>query len=154
MKTRFSLLIAVTAALLAGTTAMASDIYTWTDKDGNVHYEDRPIANTPVERLRIVSRNTDNTAVKARVDERLEAKAIIQQVASEAPPEMSRQDLRAEQAKREEKCAEVRGRLQRFLRSRRLYKEGESGEREYLDEAATLAARDRVQGQIKEYCGS
>lgn len=154
MKTRYSLLLAVTAALLTGATAMAGEIYTWIDKDGGVHYEDRPIADTPIERVQIVSRNTDNTAVKARVDERLQAKAIIQQVASEAPPEMSRQDRRAEQEKRQGKCQEYRSRLERFLRSRRLYKEGESGEREYLDEAATLAARDRVQGQIKEYCGS
>lgn len=154
MKTRYSLLIAITATLLAAATAMATDVYTWIDNDGNVHYEDRPVGNMAVTRHQIVSRNTDNAAVKARVDERLQARAIIKQVASEAPPEMSRQDLRAEQAKREEKCVEVRGRLERFLRSRRLYKEGESGEREYLDEAATLAARDRVQGQIREYCGA
>jgi len=80
MKTRFSLLIAVTAALLAGTTAMASDIYTWTDKDGNVHYEDRPIANTPVERLRIVSRNTDNTAVKARARRSAQKSEVVSSV--------------------------------------------------------------------------
>lgn len=152
--TRYSLLITLATALLVSATAVAGDIYKWTDKDGSVHYEDRPIANVPMERLELLTRNTDNAAVQARVAERRSAKATAKQVASEAPSEMSRQEIRAEQQKRQQKCQEYRDRLERFLRSRRLYKEGESGEREYLDEAATMAARDRVQGQILEYCGS
>jgi hypothetical protein len=152
--TRYSLVITIAAALLASATAVAGDIYKWIDDDGSVHYEDRPVANVPMERLQLLTRNTDNAAVQARVAARRKARATALQVASEAPPDMSRQEIRAEQQKRQQKCQEYRDRLERFLRSRRLYKEGASGEREYLDEAATMAARNRVQGQIQEYCGS
>ena len=152
--TRYSLFITIATALLVSATAVAGDIYKWTDEDGSVHYEDRPIGGVPMERLELVTRNTDSAAVQARVEARRNARATADQIASEAPPDMSRQEIRAEQEKRQQKCQEFRDRLERFLRSRRLYKEGESGEREYLDEAATLAARDRVQGQIQEYCGT
>ena len=43
--------------------------------------------------------------------------------------------------------------MQRFVTSRRLYREDEAGERVYLDEAETQAARQRVEDQISEYCG-
>ena len=151
---RYSLLITVAAILATSGTAVASEIYKWTDADGNVHYEDRPGSGAAVERLAIVSRNTDNSAVQARVSADRKARAAAAQVASEAPPEMSKADLQAEQQKRQEQCQMYRDRLEAFLRSQRLYREDEAGERQYLDEDEIMAARTRVEGQIKEYCGA
>ena len=48
----------------------------------------------------------------------------------------------------------VRDRLQAFLRSQRLYQEGDDGDRNYLSEEEVMAAREKVEGQIEEYCGS
>jgi hypothetical protein len=45
-------------------------------------------------------------------------------------------------------------RLQRFVTSRRLYREDESGERVYLDEEQSQAARERVQQQVEEHCSN
>jgi hypothetical protein len=42
--------------------------------------------------------------------------------------------------------------LQKFVVSRRLYREDENGERVYLDPEETQAARDRVEGQVEEFC--
>lgn len=151
--TRNALLIIAAAALITSGTAVAGEIYKWTDADGNVHYEDRPTADAPIERLTIASRNTDNTVVQARLEADREARAAANQVASEAPPEMTREEIRAEQAERQERCVEARDRLEQFLSSQRLYREDESGEREYLEEDEVQAARTRVEGQIKEYCG-
>ena len=145
------------AALLASGLAVGGEIYKWVDEDGNVHYEDRPIAeaNASVERVVDVrSRNTDEAAVAARVDERRKAQAAADQVESEAPQEMSREELRAEQQARHEKCQSYRAQLQSFLASTRLYREDEDGERSYLDEDQTMAARARVEGKIQEYCGA
>lgn len=151
--TRNPLLIIAAAALITSGTAVAGEIYKWTDADGNVHYEDRPTADAPIERLAIASRNTNNTVVQARLEAAREARAVADQVASEAPPEMTREEVRAEQAKRQERCESARDRLEQFLSSQRLYREDESGEREYLEEDEVQAARTRVEGQIKEYCG-
>ena len=154
MKRFRQILVLTIAALLTSGMALASEIYKWTDDDGNVHYVDRPTGQPDETRLDIYSSRTDNAAVQARLQARREARATAEQVASEAPPEMSKEELRAEQQQRQERCQMYRDRLERFLRSQRLYQEDESGERVYLDEEQTLAARARVEEQIKEYCGS
>lgn len=148
------LLVAMLAAALASGVALASDIYKWTDEDGNVQYVDRPTGQPDETRLDIFSARTDNTAVQARVQQRREARAAAEQVASEAPPDMSEDELRAEQQQRREQCQQYRARLENYLQSQRLYEEDENGERVYLDEEQTLAARARVEEQIEEYCGS
>ncbi len=150
---RYSLLITFAAALITSGTAIAGEIYKWTDADGNVHYEDRPTFGAPIERLAIASKKTDNSAVQARLEANREARATAEQVASEAPPEMSREEVRAEQQKRTEQCQMYRARLESFINSQRLYREDDAGERVYLEEKEILAARTRVEEQIKEYCG-
>ena len=142
------------AALLASGLASGGEIYKWTDEDGNIHYEDRPIGKTDVEHVDVVSRNTDNSVVQARLDADREARAAARQVASEAPPEMTKEELRAEQQDRQEKCQMYRDRLQAFLRSTRLYQEDAEGGRNYLSEEEIMAARSKVEGQIQEYCGA
>lgn len=142
------------AALLFGGATVAGEIYKWVDEDGNAHYEDRPIADADIERLKIASRNTDNEAIQARQRADREARAAARQVAAEAPTEMSKQEVRAEQEKRQEQCQIYRDRLVQFSRSQRLFEEGEDGERKYLDDAETETAHNRVQQQIDKYCGA
>jgi hypothetical protein len=142
------------AALMASGLVTAGEIYKWTDEDGNVHYEDRPVGKTDMEHVDIVSRSTDNTVVQARVDADRQARAAKRQVAAEAPPEMSKEEIRAEQQARQEKCQMYRDRLQAFLRSTRLYEEDDGGDRNYLSEEEVMAARTKVEDQIQEYCGA
>jgi len=142
------------AALLASGMAVAGEIYKWTDNDGNVHYEDRPTAGTEIERLDVRSSNTDNTIVQARLDQDRKARDAARQVASEAPPEMTKTEIRAEQEERQERCQYYRDRLGAFLSSRRVYEENAAGEKTYLDDDEILAARSAVEEEINEYCGS
>jgi hypothetical protein len=152
---RFRLVFTVSAAalLFSGATS-AGEIYKWIDDNGNARYEDRPIAEADIERLNIVSKSTDNEAIQARQRAESEARAAARQVAAEAPQEMSKQELRAEQEKRQEQCQMYRDRMVQFSRSQRLFEEGEDGERRYLDDAQTVAAHNRVQQQIDKYCGT
>ena len=154
MKRLRHLLVFSIAALMASGLAVGSEIYKWTDEDGNVHYVDRPTGQPDETRLDVYSSRTDNTVVQARIQARREARAAAEQAASEAPPEMTKEEIRAAQRERQQKCEQYRAQLEQYLRSQRLYKEDESGERVYLDEEQTLAARDRVQKQINEYCGA
>ena len=82
----------------------------------------------------------------ARV-ERHEAEAGAAEEAAKAEAEK-----RTEAEERSTKCAAARATMERFVRSRRLYQEDDNGERVYLDEAETLAARQRVENQVSEYC--
>ena len=121
----------------------AGDIYKWTDEDGNVHYGDRPTSELSEEPLAVSSGLTDSSKVPALY----EAKA-----AAIEPGEPTPEELRAQALEQEKKCATSKARLQRFLTSRRLYKQDANGERVYLDEDETLAERERAQSQVEEYC--
>ena len=150
---RYALMITVAVALIAGGTALAGEIYKWTDENGNVHYEDRPLGGEATERVNIVSRNTDHSAVKASIDARRERVAAREEArAGRAAAEAEAAKAQADAEDREQKCADYRARLETYLQSSRLYREDASGERTYLDEKQILEARAKVQEKIQEYC--
>ena len=143
------------ATLLASGLAAGGEIYKWIDENGNVHYEDRPISEGNVERVvGVQSRNTDTVAVAARVDELRKARAAARQAEAEASEGTSKEELRAEQQARHDKCQSYRSKLQAFLTAPRMYEQDASGERDYLDEDEIMAARSRVEEKIQEYCGA
>lgn len=148
----FALVFAM--ALAAGGVA-ANDIYKWTDANGTVHYGDRPSGADSEERLQIGSRPTDPARIQRIVEARQDARtAGAEADAERAAGEPSPEELRARAEERAQKCEMYKERLQRFVTSRRLYREDESGERVYLDEEQTLAARARVQQQVEEHCSN
>ena len=146
--TALALILAVT---VTGTVS-ASEIYKWVDEDGGIHYGDRPTGAASEERLTVRSRPTNPEAVQSQVVARLNAQTARATAAASAPQGPSEEELRAEARERAEKCSTYRQRLEKFVQSRRLYREDESGERVYLDEDETQAARERVQNQVEEYC--
>lgn len=142
-------LAAVAVSLSAA--ALASDVYKFIDADGNVNYVDRPSGEPSEELLDITSKPTDHSVIQARVQARVDAKNAAREAAA-APTQLTPKEARAEREKRQQECQSFRDRLERFVQSRRLYREDEQGERVYLDEEQTRAARDRVEQQIKEHC--
>ncbi len=138
--------IAITLMLAMATagTAMAGDIYKWTDEDGNIHFGDKPIGEQP-ERLAIQSKPTDPAKIQAMAQARSQSAAKAAEEAATAEPEgPSPEELQAEADERSQKCTTYRAQLQQYVTSRRLYREDESGERVYLDEGEMLAAREQV----------
>ena len=135
----FSIMFVVSSAGIT----FAGDIYKWTDEDGNVHYGDRPMSEPSEEPLAVSSELTDPT--KDEVDNELIA------TASEVV-KPSAEELRTQAPEGEEKCDAYKARLRKLLASRSSYKDGENGERVYLDEDDIVAARERAQNQIEKYC--
>ena len=133
-------------------TAAAAEIYKWVDAEGNVQYGDRPSGADSEVQLQIASRPTDPERIQAQTTARLEQQASAREAAAAVPQGPSEEELRAEAAERAEKCTMYRARLEKFVQSRRLYREDANGERVYLDEAETQAARENVQHQVEEYC--
>ena len=149
---RSALFVIATASLLVGGTALSGEIYKWTDADGNVHYEDRPVGDD-VERLKVISSNTDSDAVQASVEARHDREAARSEARSKRDEEdQAAAEARAEAAQRDVKCQESRSRMQTYLQSRRLYKQDDAGERVYLDEDQTTQARADAQEMIQKYC--
>jgi len=143
----------VLLTLASAGTAFASDIYKWVDADGNVHYGDRPAGQQP-ERVAIDSKPTNPSAVNQQYQASMHARVEPHQAAAEAAEEAAKAEAekRAEAEERSKKCAASRATMESFVRSRRLYREDDNGERVYMDEAETLAARQRVEDQVNEYC--
>ena len=149
---RNALFVIATASLLVGGTALSGEIYKWTDADGNVHYEDRPVGDD-VERLKVISSNTDSDAVQASVEARHDREAARSEARSKRDEDdQAAAEARAEAAQRDVKCQESRSRMQAYLQSRRLYKQDDAGERVYLDEDQTTQARADAQEMIQKYC--
>ena len=149
---RKTMILFITAALAFSASAVAGEIYKWTDEDGNVHYEDRPDGKE-VERVAINSSSTNNSAVSASND----ARRAREDARSDA---RSQRDLDQQRAAEEEllaadrakKCQESRSRMETYLQARRLYKEGDDGERVYLDDSQIMEARDEAQEDIQAFC--
>ncbi len=141
-------------ATLCASTALAGDIYRYTDENGNVIYVDRPTGNPGETRMDVYSRNTDNAAVQASVQTRQDtANANTESDAAEDDAKLTRSEKRAIAAANQQQCQAYRTQLDTFVASRRLYREDESGERVYLSDTESQETRDRVQRLIEETCG-
>ena len=145
------LIVLITATLWVSGAVLAGEIYKWTDADGNVHFEDRPLGED-VERLKVISSNTDNDSVRASVDARHERETARAEARSKrGEDQQAAAEAKAEAEQRHVKCQESRARMQTYLQSRRLYKQGDAGERVYLDENQTMQARADAQEMIQKY---
>ena len=150
-------MISTTALVLilaiVATSATAGEIYMWTDKEGNSHYEDRPTEGA-IRLTSIESKSTDNSRVQAMVQARRDSRTAADDAAANEPQGPSAEELRAEAKKRAGQCMTFRGRLEKLITSRRLYREDDNGERVYLGDDEMQAARAKVQSQVEEYCSS
>ncbi len=144
--------VALILAVTAAGAAVAGDIFKWTDEDGNVHFGDVPVS-AESEKVAIQSQPTNPARVQANVQSRADAAAKAAE-AEAAPAGPSPEELQAQADARAEKCSKYRAQLQSFVTSRRLYRHDENGERVYLDEGETQAARERAENQVQDNCSS
>ena len=70
----------ILSVALAGA-ATASEIYKWTDEDGNVQYTDKPM-DPSAQQLDIASSPTDNSQVQAQTQARLDSKTAAVEAAA------------------------------------------------------------------------
>ena len=151
MNRKFFVLV-LSAAVLA-TSASAGEIYKYVDEQGNVHYLDRPTGESGEQRMDITYARTSSAAVNAQVKRRSDYMEALDEARKET---QSRQEAeaqaRAEMETRAAKCEQNRARLESYLQSRRLYRENEAGEREYLDDEQILEARRKAEEAIQETC--
>jgi hypothetical protein len=148
------LLLSITASsVLCAGTVLASDIYRYTDENGNTIYVDRPTGTPGETRLNMSSLDTDYSAVQARVQTRHDATAAkAERAAEEGDKELTRGEKRAAAAANEQQCQGYRGQLESFITARRLFRDDANGERVYLNDEETQEARNRMEALIDENC--
>lgn len=155
MNTRHLITGFAALAITISTGAFADDIYKWTDENGSVHYEDRPSGDPSEQRLQFSYNRTNAKSVQDRVEHQQDVANTRREARDEA--EAADRNAEEERAAAEQKlaqCDSYRAKLKTMLESRRVYREDESGERTYLDEAQRAEARSKAEELIKETCGS
>lgn len=142
-------------AITVSSGSMADEIYKWTDEQGNVHYEDRPTGSASAERMTLTYRRTNSAALQQRIQTHVDSETARQEARNKAAEEAkSAEAAAAEAAAKQKKCESYRARMQTLTQSRRVYRQGDDGEREYLDEQQLQKTRQRVEELIAENCSS
>jgi len=132
---------------LAFSANLAAEIYTWTDKDGKVHFSDKPIANEKV------------TTIKPKVNENI-ANAVTKDSQWQQDYNKAKQ-VKAEQAEkvakqaRENKgyCDQLKRELATISQGGRIYVMSPEGERSFQSEAQLLAEKKKLTKAFKKSCG-
>ena len=155
MKTQRFLSSLAVLALTVGSTSYADEIYKWIDKDGNVHYEDRPSQVYSGERLQRSYNRTDSANVQQRVQALQDSTAARNEARAERDAQTATAaENRAAAEEKATKCEKYRAQLKMMLETPRVYREDANGERSYLDDVQKEEARSQAEALIKETCNT
>jgi Domain of unknown function (DUF4124) len=141
-------LVPITVLVLAGACTLArADVFRWVDKDGVPHYSDEWVPGSVVIKTTVrphsESSSTPSTASAAsRVNE---------QIASQDNARAVQQDVAKA---RDSQCTWAKDRYMKAIASRRVYKEGKDGERQYMSDADADAYREQARKDVQQACGS
>ncbi len=142
-------ILAIAAALLGLASAAQADVWRWTDPNGTIHYSDSWVPGSVL--VKTDSRNNYSTATA-------DAPAGNSNAPSPADPAKASQDKRtieADKAKSQaDQCKQAREAYDKAIQSRRLFKDGAGGAREYLSDADADALRVKLLNTRKQVCGS
>jgi len=141
-------LVSITALVLAGACTLArADVFRWIDKDGVPHYSDEWVPGSVVIKTTVrphsESSSPSSTASAAR--------GVNEQVANQDNARAVQQDVAKA---RDSQCAWAKDRYMKAIASRRVYKEGKDGERQYMTDADADAYREQARKDVQQACGS
>jgi hypothetical protein len=152
------------ALLLAGvaTVAAAETVYKWLDASGQVHYTDLPPRQGDAKILGVYQQEAgtvedegdDNGNYAEEGDDASNAQATTQAKTPEPPPSQAAVKAAENDAAKAkvEQCKEAQDRYQRYLDSRRLFRQMPDGKREYLTDKELTDARARAKQAVDDYC--
>lgn len=127
----------------------AADIYRSIDDDGNVVYSDRPTSDA-VEVIVNTARPASRPAARAVADNARDAAGQADTaLVAEIPREPTADEVAADRARN---CEYARQMLATYSQSRRLFRTGPDGERQYLSDDELSAARARAESNVAAWC--
>jgi hypothetical protein len=130
-----------------------ADVYQWTDDQGQVHYSDRPVADTarevPIKPFPSEPLTPDKDG--ASREERTRRMLDVYQEDREKK-QQARKKESAEREKRKRNCIVAKDRYQSANRARGIYSFKKDGERQYMDEAARAKYMRKLKTNIEKWC--
>jgi hypothetical protein len=149
-----ALLLAAAAALALVAWPAHAALYKWTDANGRVIYSDQP-PNGPfkVESLNGPPPPANPNAAKELASKEAELK---QTRILRADEETKAAKTKADNDKKREQCARVRGQLAMMQNDQNVlfFRSNEKGEPVYMDDAARRREREQLEGFMRENCAS
>jgi hypothetical protein len=145
-------ILAIAGALLGLASAAQADVWLWTDHIGTIHYSDNWVpGSTQVKTAESRSSYSAPASAPAASSPNASANAS-------SDPAQAERDKRAVEADKEklkaDQCKQAREAYDKALQSRRIYKEGAGGTREYLSDADADAYRLQLMTARRQACGS
>ena len=134
--------VPITALILAGACTLArADVFRWVDPQGVVHYSDEWMPGSEVIKT-TVKPHSESSAANNRVGDQLNdpanSRAVQQDVAKA----------------HDTQCSWAKDRYVKAIASRRVYKEGKDGERQYMTDADADSYREQARKDVQQACGS
>ena len=155
----------VWALVMAGVAAIATaeTVYKWIDSSGQVHFTDLPPRQGDAKIIGVyqqesgdVEGDSDDSGNYSEEGDDNDKSAQPQTAARTAEPPPSDDAVKAAEqdaAKAKvEQCKAAQDRYQRYLDSRRLFRETPDGKREYLTDKELSDARARAKQAVDDYC--
>lgn len=126
-------------------------IYKWTDKDGNVHFGDRPVNQDVATELNI--KTNTNTGITNSSGNKQERDYLLKKIEEEKVANAEKRKKKTAEAKKHRKlCDSYRRRLQLHLQTNRTFITSPDGERTYLTEEQRAAKKKNLSSNVKKYC--
>ena len=141
-------LVSITALVLAGACTLArADVFRWVDKDGVVHYSDEWMPGSEVVKT-VVKPHPESAAAPAA------ASAAKNRVTDQFNELNNARAVQQDVAKAHDaQCTWAKDRYMKAITSRRVYKEGKDGERQYMSDTDADAYREQARKDVQEFCG-
>jgi len=151
----------VMTLLMAGLTvvATADTVYKWVDSRGQIYYTDLPPTQADAKVLGIFHQESDvlDEEEFSETSDNGAEPSMAPADDGSSEPAASNDTVAAVQADvasaRTKQCKEAQDRYQRYVESRRLFRETPDGKRQYLTDQELAEARVRAKQSVDEYCG-
>lgn len=145
--------------LLAGVTAVATaeTVYKWVDSRGQIYYTDLPPSQADARVLGVFHQTVGVVEEEAENSDQAggegDAAAAAEPATLPAPSDTVA-SVRADVEKaRSTQCKEAQERYQRYIESRRLFRQTPDGQRQYLSDQELTEARIKAKQAVDDYCG-
>jgi hypothetical protein len=123
-----------------------AEIYRWTDAKGNQHYGERPPAGAQKLEVRpqVIERDAATLEREARTERFFDARREEQA--------QNAAEVRKQQASRNQRCVELRSRLDTLNSGKKLYYRDAKGERVFYSDAQLDTARREIDARLTAGC--
>jgi hypothetical protein len=140
-------LVPIAVLILAGASGLArADVFRWVDEQGVIHYSDEWVPGSVVVKTAALKPHAESSAPS-----RSSSARVAEQAADQANARAVQQDVAKAH---DSQCSFAKDRYMKAVSSRRVYKEGKDGERQYMTDADADAYREQARKDVQEACGS